>query len=112
MVATLAEAFQEARMLEGPLRLRLAHYAAATRAIAPQLADAYDNLVASLVSGEAGSTAPRVGDVMPPFLLPSEDGHLLSSSAIFAQGPTVISFNRGHWCPYCRLEVSSLADAA
>ncbi len=112
MAATLAEAFQEARRLEGPLRLKLAHYAAAMRALAPPFAEAYDRLVASLVSGEAGSAAPRLGDIMPSFLLPSEEGRLVSSSAIFAQGPTVISFNRGHWCPFCRLEIASLADAA
>lgn len=112
MATTLAEAFREARSLEGPLRLKLAHYAAAMRVLAPPFAEAYDNLVASLVSGEVGSRAPRVGDTMPPFLLPNEEGSLVHSSAIFAQRPTVLSFNRGHWCPFCRLEISGLTDAA
>jgi peroxiredoxin len=25
-------------------------------------------------------------------------------------GPAVISLNRGHWCPYCKLELRSLAE--
>jgi peroxiredoxin len=26
-------------------------------------------------------------------------------------GPVVVSFNRGHWCPYCQLELRALAAA-
>ena len=26
---------------------------------------------------------------------------------VIAEGPTVISFNRGHWCEYCRIELTA-----
>ena len=28
-----------------------------------------------------------------------------------ARGPLLISFNRGHWCPYCKLDLRALAAA-
>jgi peroxiredoxin len=46
---------------------------------------------------------------MPEFNLPDENGRLISLSSLLALGPVVISINRGHWCPYCKLELRSLA---
>lgn len=92
--------------------MKLEHYAKALHELAPSVAADYDRLVARLVAGEVGTSAPRVGDAMPPFLMPNEAGHLVHSDAIFAVGTTVVSFNRGHWCPFCRLELSSLAAVA
>ena len=31
---------------------------------------------------------------------------------MLASGPVVVSLNRGHWCPYCRLELRALARAS
>src|SRR5262245_46792666 len=47
--------------------------------------------------------------LMPRFNLPDERGHLISLSSVLQTGPAVISINRGHWCPYCKLELRSLA---
>jgi peroxiredoxin len=33
----------------------------------------------------------------------------VSLDTLLQTGPLVVSFNRGHWCPYCRLELRSLA---
>jgi peroxiredoxin len=30
---------------------------------------------------------------------------------LVSDGPVVMSLNRGHWCPFCRIELSALADA-
>ena len=43
--------------------------------------------------------------------LPDETGRLVTLSQLLDKGPAVISFNRGHWCPYCRLNVDALAKA-
>jgi peroxiredoxin len=48
---------------------------------------------------------------MPEFVLPDETGRLVSLSGLLRAGPVVVSFNRGHWCPYCRLNVDALAKA-
>ncbi|MFL5101063.1 MAG: peroxiredoxin-like family protein, partial [Xanthobacteraceae bacterium] len=31
---------------------------------------------------------------------------------LLADGPVAITFARGHWCPYCRIAVSALAEIA
>jgi peroxiredoxin len=46
---------------------------------------------------------------MPEFNLPDEHGTIISLSSVLRTGPAVISINRGHWCPYCKLELRSLA---
>ncbi len=38
-----------------------------------------------------------VGDSMPSFQLPDQDGNLLDSADLLAPGPLVISLFRGHW---------------
>ena len=112
MATTAAEAFAEARALDAPLAEKLAYYADALRALAPPVSAAYDRLVQRLVAGEVASCAPAVGSALPPFLMPDEAGHLVHSDTLLAAGKTVLSFNRGHWCPFCRLELASLAAAS
>src|SRR4029079_4508767 len=70
-------------------------------------AEAYDDLVARIRSGEAGSLAPTPGEPMPGFLLPDNTGRLARLDDLLAEGPAVISFNRGHWCEYCRIELTA-----
>ena len=52
---------------------------------------------------------PGLGELMPAFALPDESGRLISLPSLLQTGPVVISINRGHWCPYCKLELRSLA---
>jgi peroxiredoxin len=35
------------------------------------------------------------------FSLPDQKGGLFRLSARLGQGPTIVIFYRGHWCPYC-----------
>jgi peroxiredoxin len=107
--STIAEAFQEVLVMDAPLSARLASYVGALRDLGSPYAAAYDRLVARLVSGEAGAPAPKPGDPMPPFVLPSDLGTLVGLEDLRGHGPVVVSFNRGHWCPLCRLELAALA---
>lgn len=87
----------------------LSSYRQESAARNPEISAAYDALVKHLTALEAGEIGPKVGERMPPFLLPDENGSLISSDAIFENGPAVVSFNRGHWCPYCKIVLRSLA---
>lgn len=107
---TIREAFQEALVMDAPLGERLAFYARALRDFGSPYAAAYDHLVDRLVSGKAGAPAPKVSDAMPPFMLPSDSGTLVGLEELIDQGPVVVSFNRGHWCPFCKLELTALAE--
>lgn len=77
---------------------------------APQFAEAYERLVRRLVAAGAGSSAPKVGDVFPEFLLPDDSGRLTTFGELSSGGPLVISLNRGHWCSYCRIELEGLQE--
>jgi peroxiredoxin len=63
-----------------------------------------------LESGQA-QRARKAGDVAPEFSLKDPDGKLVSLRALLAQGPLVVSFYRGVWCPYCNLELQALQAA-
>jgi peroxiredoxin len=108
---TYQEAFSEVCRMEGPLRDRLAAFSAVVRAYGAPYAEAYDELVAKVASGRAEESAPEVGDALPPFLLPDQDGHLVSLASLLESGPLVVSFNRGHWCEYCMLELDQFVRA-
>ncbi len=110
LVAALEETFQQVRDMDLSLADRLRAIADKVRAMSPEFADAVDVFVARLEAAQAGETAPRVGDVMPPFALPDQDGRLVILSDLLAEGPLVIAFYRGHWCPYCRLNMVALAE--
>lgn len=107
---TLAEAFQDICEMEAPLNVRLANYAEKLRELNFPFAEAYDDLVARLMAGEVGMHAPDVGETMPDFILPARTGHLLSLDDLVKNGPAVMSFNRGHWCPFCKIELRALAE--
>ena len=48
---------------------------------------------------------------MPSFLLPDHAGHLVSLEDLLEKGPVALTLHRGHWCPYCRINISALAQA-
>jgi peroxiredoxin len=106
---TLPEAFVEAESRNASLGTRLAAYRDSTLRIRPDIAKAYDDLVARLDILDSGKIGPQVGEPLPEFNLPDENGQLVSLSSLLRSGPAVISLNRGHWCPYCKLELRSLA---
>lgn len=47
----------------------------------------------------------QVGDLAPDFMLLSAEGTLVTLSERLEQGPLILSFFRGGWCPYCLLEL-------
>jgi peroxiredoxin len=104
-------AFQRCRDMEGTLGERLKVYAAAGRDYFPAYSEAVDRLVSRLNENGGGENAPRPGEAMPPFLLPDEAGRLVSLESLISRGPVIAMFYRGHWCPYCRLNVGAVIQA-
>ena len=111
LVKDLRQAFEQARELDGSMAERLDVFADATRKLHPSTAAIVDRLVARLKQHDAGKDAPKPGDAMPPFVLPDETGRLVSLKDLLTQGPAVITFHRGHWCPYCRISINTLVKA-
>jgi peroxiredoxin len=111
LVEALEKAVQRAREENLPLNDKLTIVADEVRSLSTLFAEAVDRMVFRLQANGAGETAPRVGQPMPPFVLPDEGGRLVSLDGLLRKGPLAISFNRGHWCPYCRLNVRAVIQA-
>ena len=63
-----------------------------------------------IASGQAARTK-KTGDTAPRFTLSDQDGHPISSAALLAKVPLVLTFYRGVWCPYCNMELSAIQGA-
>ena len=60
-------------------------------------------------SGVAAGLA--VGDRAPEFTLPDAFGQRVSLAQRLTNGPVVLQFYRGEWCPYCNLHLRALQAA-
>jgi peroxiredoxin len=60
-----------------------------------------------IASGQA-RRAKKAGDTAPDFTLNDPEGKPVSSRELLTQGPLIVSFYRGVWCPYCNLELQAL----
>ncbi len=63
---------------------------------------------ADLVATGQAERALKTGDKAPSFALKDPEGTIVSSAELLAQGPLVLSFYRGVWCPYCNIELQAL----
>ena len=97
--------------MDAGLGERLEAYSIAVREFIPAYAEAVEQLVSRLSSSGAGLDAPLPGEPMPPFVLPDERGRLTSLKNLLQNGPIAITFHRGHWCPWCRISASVMAQA-
>ena len=85
--------------MDAGLGERLEAYSNAVREFIPAYAEAVDQLVSRLSSSGAGLEAPRPGE------------RLTSLESLLQNGPIAITFHRGHWCPWCRISASVMAQA-
>jgi peroxiredoxin len=108
---TLEEAFFYCRDMDASLGDRLETFSAAARVLRPAMQEAVDRLVVRLMASDLGNAVPQIGDQMPPFILPDEEGDLVSLAGLLRVGPAAVTFHRGHWCPYCRINTKALAEA-
>jgi peroxiredoxin len=108
---SLEGAFRRICSTEAPLNQRLADFSAAVRQFSQPFAEAYDDLVERLKAANSGAGAPKAGEPMPPFEMPDASNRLVHLTDFISQGPLVVSFNRGHWCEYCQIELLAFKAA-
>jgi peroxiredoxin len=106
----LADALISAEQQHASLQSRLASYRDSSRTLRPDIASAYDQLIERLGVLDRGEVGPQLGERILEFNLPDENGRLVSLTSLLQSGPVVISLNRGHWCPYCKLDLRSIAE--
>lgn len=77
----------------------------------PEVRAIMERATAELIASGAAGRALKAGDRAPAFTLEAPDGTPTSSADLLAQGPLVVSFYRGVWCPYCNMELQALEAA-
>lgn len=71
-----------------------------------ELQEKIDQLVDDL---KADNTRRKsVGDIAPDFHLRDARGKYVSLKTALKDGPVVLNFYRGGWCPFCNLELNTL----
>jgi peroxiredoxin len=108
---SLDDALRRVRDLDLSLREQLQAFAETVRRDRPEFAAAVNRLVTRLRRYGAGESAPQIGEPMPSFVLPDETGQTVSLDDLLNRGSVAVTFHRGHWCPYCRININALAQA-
>ena len=108
---TLDDAFRRVRDLDVSLQEQLRAFADTVKRERPEFAAAVDRLIQRLRQYGAGESAPQIGQSMPPFVLPDDAGQMVSLDELLDRGPVAVTFHRGHWCPYCRININALVEA-
>ncbi|OBZ94622.1 hypothetical protein ADU59_15695 [Pararhizobium polonicum] len=67
--------------------------------------------IADLKATGIAKRAASVGSTIPLPVITDFDGNDVDLRKLAADGPLVISFYRGGWCPYCNVELRALANA-
>lgn len=93
------------------LRDELAARAAGAKSFDPERAAVYRAQAEALAASDLLEEALRTGDAAPMFTLPDAHGDPVALSDLLAEGPVVLSFYRGSWCPFCNLELRALQRA-
>lgn len=70
-----------------------------------ELLETISRSLSLLQSKDVQQHAIKVGDAFPEFSLNSDKNQPTSLSSLIKQGPLIVTFIRGGWCPYCILEM-------
>jgi peroxiredoxin len=61
--------------------------------------------IQQLRDGAISKTMLKVGDRAPSIVLADAKGEMVDVAALLKQGPVIVTFYRGGWCPFCNLEL-------
>lgn len=75
-------------------------------ALPPEILTVFGAGLSALLQSDAGKDALQVGDLIPSFSLRDYKGEEVAIDELLQQGPVVISFIRGSWCPFCMAELA------
>ena len=95
------------------LQAKLDAFKATFKSQAPaQAIDAFERSTQELIDSGQAERALQAGDLAPDFVLTDSDRNPVALKDLLAEGPVVLSFYRGVWCPYCNIELQALEEAA
>ena len=63
-----------------------------------------------LRNGTVARTMLKVGDRAPTIVLENATGATVNVDTLLKQGPVIVAFYRGGWCPYCNFELKAYQE--
>jgi peroxiredoxin len=66
-----------------------------------------DQHVAHLGTSGIARSAKQVGDRAPAIRLRAQNGLDIDVTTLLSNGPVIVTFYRGGWCPFCNLELKA-----
>jgi peroxiredoxin len=79
--------------------------------VGEEILSVYDHDAEAMGAGDAFAGALRAGDRAPGFRLADARGGDVALDDLLADGPVVLVFYRGAWCPYCNLQLAAFQSA-
>jgi Peroxiredoxin len=73
--------------------------------------DVFEHEADGLAELDLGDRGAGVGDPAPGFTLPDARGAMVDLATLLADGPVVLIFYRGAWCPFCNLQLRAFQAA-
>ena len=90
------------------LKEQLAQYRAGWHQRVPQERQAMmQRHIDQLRNGAIARTMLKQGDRAPAIVLGNAKGQIVDVGELLGQGPVVVTFYRGGWCPFCNLELKA-----
>jgi peroxiredoxin len=71
----------------------------------------YEAKIEELRTSFALEAAAGLGSIASDFRLPDVEGNMVSLSDLLLDGPVVVTFYRGGWCPYCNIQLRAYQAA-
>lgn len=76
----------------------------------PEIHPIMERATAALFASGQAERAIHAGGRAPAFVLQDQNDQTVSSAELLAQGPLIVTFYRGVWCPYCNIELQALNE--
>lgn len=71
----------------------------------PSVAQTIDAGIAQVAAAGTVAHALQAGQPAPNFTLPNAGGQPQTLASLLQNGPVVLTFYRGNWCPYCNVQL-------
>lgn len=88
----------------------LAREASGSSKVTPEIKKAFKEGIAAVEAAKVVDKAKKVGDLAPDFTLRNAVGKEVKLSDELKDGPVVLTWYRGGWCPYCNIALAALQE--
>ncbi len=83
---------------------------ASSKKIPANVREEYAKGIQSVRDSKVTASAKQVGDKAPDFTLKNATGEDVTLSTLLKDGPVILTWYRGGWCPYCNIALNAMQE--